>query len=125
VPFYSPGQFAFGGVVLVGMYLMMLWLDPPIAAVVALGGLIGMAAVGVTSRPSRMLIDHGIASEVERLLTEHGYERRSGGAWVPPLPQWLRWSFSSIEFRWEGDVVQVTGPATVLRALAHELGGAC
>src|SRR5881275_418027 len=56
MPFYSTGHFAFAAVLVVGIYLMMLRLDPPTAVVVALGSFVGIEAVGNVGKPSWMLV---------------------------------------------------------------------
>lgn len=96
VPIYSIGHFAFAIVLVVGIYLMMLRLDPPTAMVVALGSLLGIAAVGSISKPSWMLVAPNQVDQLERLLGEHRYSQRRSGEWVPPLPRWLRWGYNKV-----------------------------
>jgi len=121
VPFYSVGNFAFGAVLVVVIYLMMLRLDPPTAAIVALGSFVGIAAVGSVGKPSWMLVAPNQVGQLERLLGQHRYNRRPTGEWVPPLPRWLRWGYNKVDIRREDGAALVTGPATILRGLAVEL----
>lgn len=120
-PIYSIGHFAFVAVLVVGIYMMMRRLDPPTARVVAVGSLLGMAAVGSISKPSWMLVTPSQVDQLERLLTEHRYHQDRGGDWTPPLPRWLRWGYNKVEIRREDGAALVTGPATILRGLAAEL----
>ena len=117
VPIYSIGHFAFAAVLVVGVYLIMLRLDPPTAAVVAFGSLLGMAAVGSLSKPSWMLVAVNQADQVESLLAGNHYNQERSGEWVPPLPRWLRWGYNRVCIRREDGAALVTGPATILRGL--------
>ena len=121
VPIYSIGHFAFATVLVVGIYLMMLRLDPSTAMVVVLGSLLGIAAVGSVSKPSWMLVAPNQVDHLERLLGEHRYYQERTGEWVPPLPRWLRWGYNTVGIRREDGAALVTGPATTLRGLALEL----
>ena len=121
LPFYSIGHVAFAAVILVGIYVMMLQLDPPTAGVVALGSLLGVAAVGTISKPAWMLVARDQVDKLEGLLAEQGYQRQATGEWVPPLPKWLRWNYNKVEIRPQDGAARATGPATVLRGLANEL----
>jgi len=123
LPFYSIGHFAFAAVLVVGIYLVMLRLDPATAAVVSLGSLLGMAAVGSFSKPSWMLISPDQVDQLKRLLGARRYHRESTGGWVPPLPKWLRWGYNKVCIRREDGAALVTGPAIILRGLAAELNG--
>jgi len=121
VPIYSIGSFVFATVVVVGIYLMMLRLDPRTATVVAVGSLLGIAAVGSLAKPSWMLVATNQVGRLEGLLAEYRYSEDRRGEWVPPLPRWLRWGYNRVGIRRQHGTVLVTGPATVLRDLALDL----
>lgn len=120
-PFYSFGQFAFCAILLAGIYVVMRRLDPPTAAVVTLGSLLGMAAVGTISKPAWMLVRPNKLDELEVLLVKQGYNHERPGEWVPSLPRWLRWSYNKVRIGTQEGAVLITGPAIVLRGLIAEL----
>jgi hypothetical protein len=121
LPFYSVGSIAFAAILVVGIYLLMLRLDPTAAAFVALGSFLGIAAVGTVSKPAWMLVGLNQVGQLEASLGQQNYQRDSTGDWIPPLPWWLRWSFNRVRIRNEDGAALVTGPATILRGLATEL----
>lgn len=121
LPFYSIGHVSFALVLVTGIYLMMMRLDPPTAPFVALGSLIGMAAVGSMSKPAWILVAPNQVGHLERLLVKQGWKQTPSGEWLPSLPKWLRWSYNRVGIGKEDGAVLVTGPAIVLRGLAAEL----
>ena len=121
-PFYSADMVLFGTALVVIAYALMLWLDPPRATLVAVGGYVGMAMVNWTGRPSYMNINlqqQAVLTEVLKNI-EYRYVP-SKDHWVPPLPRWLRWKFNYVKFEPAGTTVRVVGPAYQLAYLADQL----
>ena len=121
-PFYSADMVLFGAALVVIAYALMLWLDPPRATLVAVGGYVGMAAVNWMGRPSYMLINSHQQAVLTGALENMEYRYvPSKDHWVPPLPRWLRWKFNYVKFQPDGPTVRVVGPAYQLSYLADQL----
>ena len=109
----------FSAVIIGATYALMLWFNPPAAAVVTLGGLGGVVMVNRAARPSYMVVakhqEASLISLLERSKYRYVFDK---GHWVPPLPRWLRWKLNFIKFSADDGSVQIAGPANVLRRMA-------
>jgi hypothetical protein len=122
LPFYSLDMSLFGVAVVAAAYALMLWLDPPAAPLVTLGGFLGMSLVNWTAKPSYMLIEKEqeavLVSALESITYRYVPARDH---WVPPLPRSARWKLNYVKFCPDRHQVRVVGPANILRHLAAQL----
>jgi hypothetical protein len=108
--------------ILAAAYGLMLYLDRDAAAMVTLGGYVGMSAVNWTARPSYIVIEEAEVSAATKALQEIDYRYvPERDHWVPPIPRWLRWTFNFVKFEQRGTVVRVSAPANLLRYLSAQL----
>ena len=119
LPFYTGGQLLFGAGLAASTYGLLSWLGEPAALLITGSGVVGLALVNWTARPSLLLLDEQQVPLLLATLRSIGYRYSpERDHWVPPLPRWLRWKFNVVKLVGVGERVRVTGPANALKFLS-------